>query len=92
MSRASDKAKDGADDKAESVGSLASDEDDDIDEEDEDEGVEDHEREETPDLYRNSALGMLVPPPTHLIRSLTCLSKKQVWRGKIRWADYKRCH
>ena len=57
MSRASDKGKDITEGKADSVGSLASDE-----EEDDDNGadVEDNGREETPDLYRNSSLGMYV--------------------------------
>lgn len=59
MSRASEKTKEGGDDKAESVGSLASD-DDEIDEDEEEEEAGDRAREETPDLYRNSALGMYV--------------------------------
>jgi E3 ubiquitin-protein ligase HUWE1 len=53
MSRASDKSKDSAEGKANSVGSLASEE-----EEDDGEDMEDAGREETPDLYRNSSLGM----------------------------------
>lgn len=60
MSRAADKTKEGGDDKAESVGSLASDDDDEIDDDNEEEEAEDRAREETPDLYRNSALGMYV--------------------------------
>ncbi|KAG6372317.1 hypothetical protein JVT61DRAFT_7757 [Boletus reticuloceps] len=52
MSRASEKAKDGSEGKAQSVGSISE------DEEEEDIGVEDAAREETPDLYRHSALGM----------------------------------
>lgn len=83
MSRASDKAKDGADDKAESVGSLASDEDDEIDEDDEDEEVEDRGREETPDLYRNSALGMLVDPSYSFDQIAYFSSNIQVRRGKL---------
>jgi E3 ubiquitin-protein ligase HUWE1 len=55
MSRASDKSRETADGKVDSVGSLASDDDDDDDNGDD---VEDHGREETPDLYRNSSLGM----------------------------------
>lgn len=51
MSRASDKQKDSPLDKEESVGSE-------ISEEDEDEDMDDAEREEAPDLYRNSSLGM----------------------------------
>ncbi|KAG9316564.1 hypothetical protein JVU11DRAFT_2615 [Chiua virens] len=50
MSRASEKSKDGLEGKAQSVGSISDDE--------EEEDVEDAEREETPDLYRHSALGM----------------------------------
>jgi E3 ubiquitin-protein ligase HUWE1 len=52
MSRASDKSKDGTEGKDQSVGSMSE------DEEEEDIDVEDVEREETPDLYRHSALGM----------------------------------
>lgn len=52
MSRASEKSKDGAEGKAQSVGSISE------DEEEEDIDVEDAGREETPDLYRHSALGM----------------------------------
>lgn len=51
MNRASEKSKDGTEGKAQSVGSISEDEEEDID-------VEDAEREETPDLYRHSALGM----------------------------------
>jgi len=53
MSRATEKTKDGGDGKVSQ--SVVSD-----DEEDEfiDVDVEDDDREETPDLYRNSALGM----------------------------------
>lgn len=51
MSRASDKQKDSPLDKPESVNSDMSDE-------DEDEEMEDAGRDETPDLYRNSSLGM----------------------------------
>ena len=51
MSRASDKQKDSPLDKEESVDSELS-------EEDEDEDMEDAEREEAPDLYRNSSHGM----------------------------------
>ena len=51
MSRASDKQKDSTLDKPESVDSEVSDE-------DEDAEMEDADREETPDLYRNSSLGM----------------------------------
>lgn len=54
MSRASEKSKDGADGKAQSVGSISE------DEEEEDIDAEDAAREETPDLYRHSALGMWV--------------------------------
>lgn len=50
MSRASGKTKDILDEKEESVEPFSSDE--------EDEGLDDEHREETPDLYRNSALGM----------------------------------
>lgn len=60
MSRASDKVKDTLDGKAESVGSLASEDDNDDDEDDGEDEPEDPTREETPDLYRNSALGMCV--------------------------------
>jgi E3 ubiquitin-protein ligase HUWE1 len=58
MSRASDKGKDTAEGKVDSVGSLASDD----DGHDNDNGpdVENDGREETPDLYRNSSLGMYV--------------------------------
>jgi len=54
MSRASDKGKDTTEGKVDNTGSLASDED------DNDDGAEaaDNDREETPDLYRNSSLGM----------------------------------
>jgi E3 ubiquitin-protein ligase HUWE1 len=52
MSRATEKAKDGGDGKAsQSVASEDEDEDENID-------VDDDDREETPDLYRTSALGM----------------------------------
>lgn len=51
MSRASDKQKDSLLDKPESVDS-------DLSEGDEDDDMEDEEQEETPDLYRNSSLGM----------------------------------
>lgn len=56
MSRATEKAKDGGDGKV-SRSAVSEDEDDD---EDDTIGVdlEDNDREETPDLYRNSALGM----------------------------------
>lgn len=57
MSRASDKGKDTAEGKTHSVGSLASDEE---AEEDSGDDMEDAGREETPDLYRNSSLGMCV--------------------------------
>ena len=60
MSRASDKSKDGAEGKVNSVGSLASDDDD--HDNDNAADVEDDGREETPDLYRNSSLGMYVLP------------------------------
>ncbi|KAG6336038.1 hypothetical protein ID866_3054 [Astraeus odoratus] len=53
MSRASDKVKDGAEGKEESSEAIS-----DESSEEEDIDVGDHEREETPDLYRNSALGM----------------------------------
>ncbi|KAF9241543.1 hypothetical protein BU15DRAFT_87134 [Melanogaster broomeanus] len=53
MSRASEKLKDGTEGKAESAGSMSDEE-----EDDEDIDVDDAEREETPDLYRHSALGM----------------------------------
>jgi len=52
MSRASEKSKDGIEGKPQSVGSISEDE--------EDIDVEDAAREETPDLYRHSALGMWV--------------------------------
>jgi E3 ubiquitin-protein ligase HUWE1 len=52
MSRVSGKAKDSAEGRTESIESLGSEEDD-----------EDIGREETPDLYRNSALGMYVCSP-----------------------------
>jgi hypothetical protein len=55
MSRASDKGKDVAEGKVDSVGSLASDDGD----HDNDNAADDG-REETPDLYRNSSLGMYV--------------------------------
>lgn len=52
MSRATEKAKDGGDGKvSQSVASEDEDEDENID-------VDDDDREETPDLYRTSALGM----------------------------------
>jgi E3 ubiquitin-protein ligase HUWE1 len=52
MSRASEKAKDGGDGKvSQSAASEDEDEDENID-------VDDDDREETPDLYRTSALGM----------------------------------
>lgn len=51
MSRASDKQKDSSLDKTESVDS-------DISDEDEDEEMQDPAGDETPDLYRNSSLGM----------------------------------
>ena len=51
MSRASDKQKDSPLDKEDSIDSEMSDE-------DEDEEMEDANREEAPDLYRNSSLGM----------------------------------
>lgn len=51
MSRASEKSKDGGEGKSQSAGSISEEEEGDID-------VEDVEREETPDLYRHSALGM----------------------------------
>ena len=54
MSRASEKSKDGTEGKAQSVGSISE------DEEEEDIDVEDAARGETPDLYRHSALGMWV--------------------------------
>ncbi|KAG8213892.1 hypothetical protein J3R82DRAFT_10637 [Butyriboletus roseoflavus] len=54
MSRASEKSKDGTEGKPQSVGSMSE------NEEVEDIDVEDAEREETPDLYRHSALGMWV--------------------------------
>lgn len=54
MSRASEKSKDGPEEKTQSVGSMSE------DEEEEDIDAEDVEREETPDLYRHSALGMWV--------------------------------
>jgi E3 ubiquitin-protein ligase HUWE1 len=54
MSRASDKGKDIAGGKVDSAGSLASDDDGDENGDD----MEDNGREETPDLYRNSSLGM----------------------------------
>lgn len=57
MNRASDKSKDAVEGKVDSVGSLASDEE--VEEEDGDD-MEDVDREETPDLYRNSSLGMYV--------------------------------
>jgi len=55
MSRASEKAKDGDEGKADSTDTLSDEEEgeDDID-------VDDAARDETPDLYRNSALGMYV--------------------------------
>ncbi|KIJ61312.1 hypothetical protein HYDPIDRAFT_31398 [Hydnomerulius pinastri MD-312] len=53
MSRTSDKSKDGVDGKAGSTGSVS-----DEDEDEDDIDVDDPGREETPDLYRNSALGM----------------------------------
>ncbi|KIJ18752.1 hypothetical protein PAXINDRAFT_167299 [Paxillus involutus ATCC 200175] len=53
MSRASEKLKDGTEGKAESTGSMSEEE-----EEEEDIDVDDAGREETPDLYRHSALGM----------------------------------
>ena len=57
MSRASEKNKDTTESKVDNVVSLASN--DDNDDEDENGGdVEDNDREETPDLYRNSSLGM----------------------------------
>jgi E3 ubiquitin-protein ligase HUWE1 len=58
MSRASDKFKDSAGGKATSVESLASDEED--RDNDNEADVDDNGREETPDLYRNSSLGMYV--------------------------------
>lgn len=54
MSRASEKSKDGTEGKVQSVGSISE------GEEEEDIDVEDAAREETPDLYRHSALGMCV--------------------------------
>lgn len=54
MSRPSEKSKDGTEGKTQSVGSISE------DEEEEDIDGEDAEREETPDLYRHSALGMWV--------------------------------
>lgn len=55
MSRASEKAKDGDEGKADSSDTLS-----DEDEGDDDIDVDDAARDETPDLYRNSALGMYV--------------------------------
>ncbi|KAF9227402.1 hypothetical protein BS17DRAFT_727628 [Gyrodon lividus] len=53
MSRASEKLKDGTEGKAESTGSMSEEEEEEEDVDDDDVG-----REETPDLYRHSALGM----------------------------------
>ncbi|KAL4078441.1 hypothetical protein V8B97DRAFT_1881842 [Scleroderma yunnanense] len=53
MSRASEKAKEGGEGKADSTGTLSGEE-----EDEEDVDVDDLGRDETPDLYRNSALGM----------------------------------
>ena len=53
MSRASEKAKDGDEGKADSAGTLS--------EEEEGDNIDDDApRDETPDLYRNSSLGMYV--------------------------------
>ena len=68
MSRASDKSKDAAEGKADSVGSLASDEE--VDDDDGDD-MEDAGREETPDLYRNSSLGMCVLLTSSIFHILT---------------------
>lgn len=63
MSRASDKSKDATDGKAESVGSLASEDEDEDDGGEDEDDLEDDGREETPNLYQNSSLGMYVPDP-----------------------------
>jgi E3 ubiquitin-protein ligase HUWE1 len=71
MSRASDKGKDAAEGKVDSVGSLASDE----EEDDNGADVEGNGREETPDLYRNSSLGMYVLRLSfapHLLTGIYC--------------------
>lgn len=53
----SDRSKEGADKKGASTPTVSEEEDDD-EETDEDEEMETEGREETPDLYRNSSLGM----------------------------------
>jgi E3 ubiquitin-protein ligase HUWE1 len=63
MSRTSDKSKDTTGGKVDNVGSLGSDEEDDENGDD----VEDNDREETPDLYRNSSLGMYVLHPSFVL-------------------------
>lgn len=81
MSRASDKSKDAVEGKADSVGSLASDEE---GEEDDGDDIEDAGREETPDLYRNSSLGMYVLHFPSTVHILTILNLHyQVWWGKL---------
>jgi hypothetical protein len=82
MSRASDKSKDGAEGKVDSTGSLASDDDD--RDNDNAADVEDDGREETPDLYRNSSLGMYVLPLD--FRS----TSTNIWDMgfQVRWSGY----
>jgi E3 ubiquitin-protein ligase HUWE1 len=71
MSRASEKLKDGTEGKAESTGSMSEEE-----EEEEDIDVDDAGREETPDLYRHSALGMYV---FHIVFHIVLLSQRISW-------------
>lgn len=63
MSRVSDKHKDNFIEQEDSIDS-------DISEEDED--TDDADAEETPDLYRNSSLGMYVNLPVYLYSMMTC--------------------
>ena len=55
MSRIADKSKEAGEGKVDGEGSLASEEEDDDDDDEED---IDEDREETPNLYQNSSLGM----------------------------------
>ena len=58
MSRTADKNKEAGEGKAGGERSLASEEEDNDDDDDDEENMDDGDREETPNLYQNSSLGM----------------------------------
>lgn len=58
MSRTADKSKEAGEGKADSEGSLASEEEDEAEDDADEEDMDEEDREETPNLYQNSSLGM----------------------------------